>query len=142
MPPTGLTKDAGWQIGVSRTLPVPADRLWDFLAGADGRALWLGPGPVTAERGTGYRLTDGTTGEVRGVRPRPGGGLRLTHRPPGGHETTVQISVTPAPSSPDRSVLRLHEERLRSAAERAARRDHWTAVAAAVTAAVTDPAGP
>ncbi|HEV7626427.1 MAG TPA: SRPBCC domain-containing protein [Streptomyces sp.] len=64
-PSTGLTKDAGWQIGVSRTLPLP-----------------------------GLTLADGTTGEVRGYREgsrirlthRPAGAQT---------ETTVQFTVTP-----------------------------------------------
>jgi uncharacterized protein YndB with AHSA1/START domain len=137
MPPTGLTKDAGWEIGVSRTLPVPADRLWEFLTGDEGRALWLGHGTLVAERGAAYRTTEGTTGEVRGTRSRPGGGLRLTRRPPDGPESTLQITVTPAASSTAKSVLRFHEERLSSAEEREERRRHWKAVADAVTTAVS-----
>lgn len=136
--PTGLTKDAGWQIGVSRTLPCPADGLWDFLNSEPGRALWLGGGsglPAEPERGTGYRTEDGTAGQVRGHRARPGGGLRLTRRPAGGRESTIQVTVTPA-ATPGRAVLRLHEERLASAAEREDRRRHWAAVADAVAAAI------
>jgi hypothetical protein len=34
--PTGLTKDAGWQIGVSRTLPDPPSPVWDFISGPEG----------------------------------------------------------------------------------------------------------
>lgn len=42
--PTGLTQDAGWEIGVSRTLPLPADALWDFVAGEEGWPSGSGPG--------------------------------------------------------------------------------------------------
>jgi hypothetical protein len=40
--PVGLTKDAGWEIGVSRTLPVPLEAACEFLTSPGGAALWLG----------------------------------------------------------------------------------------------------
>lgn len=40
--PTGLTKDAGWQIGVTRTLPTDLDIAWDYLLSPAGLSLWLG----------------------------------------------------------------------------------------------------
>jgi uncharacterized protein YndB with AHSA1/START domain len=42
--PIGKTKDAGWQIGVSRTLAHPADKVWELLTSERGTAVWLGPG--------------------------------------------------------------------------------------------------
>ncbi|MFG2921637.1 SRPBCC domain-containing protein [Streptomyces sp. NPDC048305] len=119
--PTGLTKDAGWEIGVSRTLPLPADALWDFVTGEEGVALWLGPGAVLpTEKGAAYRTADGTAGEIRSY--RPGDRVRLTHG-----TTTVQVAVVPAGTG-DRSVLRFHQEHLASAREREDRRAHWKGV--------------
>lgn len=40
----GETADAGYQIGVQRTLPVPKDQLWELLTSPDGLAIWLGEG--------------------------------------------------------------------------------------------------
>jgi uncharacterized protein YndB with AHSA1/START domain len=40
----GRTKDAGWQIGVSRTVDHPIEQVWDFLTSAAGTAVWLGHG--------------------------------------------------------------------------------------------------
>jgi len=58
--PTGLTKDAGWQIGVSRTLPHPPFAVWDFVSGPEGLALWLGPSAhLTARRAAPYRTAAG-----------------------------------------------------------------------------------
>ncbi|MBC2875465.1 MULTISPECIES: SRPBCC family protein [Streptomyces] len=119
--PTGLTKDAGWQIGVSRTLPHPAAVVWDFVAGSEGIALWLGPGAVlTPERGTPYRTTAGVTGEVRGYRPADR--IRVTHG-----TTTVQVALAPAADGA-RTTLRFHQEHLASAEERERRRAHWRRV--------------
>ncbi|MFD7865125.1 SRPBCC domain-containing protein [Streptomyces sp. NPDC057682] len=119
--PTGLTQDSGWQIGVSRTLPLPPALVWDFVSGADGLALWLGPGAVLApERGTPYRTDDGVTGEVRGY--RPGDRIRVTHG-----TTTVQVALAPAAGG-TRTMLRFHQEHLAGPEERERQRAHWQQV--------------
>ncbi|MFB8028482.1 SRPBCC domain-containing protein [Streptomyces sp. NPDC056465] len=127
--PTGLTQDAGWEIGVSRTLPLPVDALWEFVAGEEGVALWLGPGAeLPTEKGAAYRTADGVEGEIRSY--RPGDRVRLTHGP-----TTVQVAVAPGGSA-GRSVLRFHQEHLASAEEREERRAHWQGVMDRVEAAL------
>ncbi|WP_181768574.1 SRPBCC family protein [Streptomyces albidus (ex Kaewkla and Franco 2022)] len=135
-PPTGLTKDAGWQIGVSRTLPFPGEQVWRFLTAPEGLALWLGgEARIEPRRGAPYTLGDGTTGEVRGH--QEGSRLRLTHRPPGAErETTVQFTVTSRGGS---CVLVFHQERLAGAAEREDRRRHWLSVMDAVAEALSGP---
>ncbi len=42
--PVGLTRDAGWQIGVSRTLPIDLETAWKLLTSRMGLGLWLGEG--------------------------------------------------------------------------------------------------
>ncbi|MFE3472564.1 MULTISPECIES: SRPBCC domain-containing protein [unclassified Streptomyces] len=119
--PVGLTRDAGWEIGVSRTLHQPPQAVWEFITGPEGVALWLGAeGRLPTERGAPYRTADGTEGEIRSY--RPGDRVRLTYGP-----STVQVAVTPG-SSEGRAVLRFHQERLASAEEREERRTHWKAV--------------
>ncbi|GGQ45759.1 SRPBCC domain-containing protein [Streptomyces mutabilis] len=115
--PTGLTKDVGWQIGVSRTLPQPAAIVWAFISAPEGVALWLGPGAVlTPQRGTFYRTTEEVTGEVRGYRADR---VRVTHG-----TTTVQVALTTAADGA-RTTLRFHQEHLASAEERERQRAHW-----------------
>ncbi|QGV79127.1 SRPBCC domain-containing protein [Streptomyces ficellus] len=119
--PTGLTRDAGWQIGVSKTLALPVGALWDFLASPEGVAIWLGAteGGLPTEKGTAYETADGTVGEVRSY--RPGDRVRLTHG-----TTTVQVAVSA--NGPGRTVLTFHQEHLASAEERERRRAHWQGV--------------
>lgn len=38
---TGLTKDAGWQFGLRKTIDLPANQVWDFLFTESGAVLWL-----------------------------------------------------------------------------------------------------
>ncbi|MEO7556666.1 MAG: SRPBCC domain-containing protein [Acidimicrobiales bacterium] len=127
--PTGLTKDSGWQIGVSRTLPYLPEEVWDLISGREGLALWLGPGTaLSPDLGVRYRTLGGVTGEVRGY--RRGERIRVTH-----DATTVQVSVTPA-NDGAATVLRFHQERMASAQERSRQRAHWQQVMIEVVAAL------
>ena len=123
--PTGLTRDAGWQIGASCTFPVDLAAAWELLLSPRGLALWLGDlvtGPLAA--GTAYATADGTTGEVRSLREQDR--VRLTWRPPGrAKPATVQLALTAAPRG---TTVRFHTERLGSAEEREELRRHWHAV--------------
>lgn len=128
MSPVGLTKDAGWQIGVSRVVRHPVEEVWDLLMSAEGLACWLGPGAeLPSTVGEAYAAHDGTTGELRSLRPHDR--VRLTHQPPGQeHATTVQVALTPPASGPTGTTIRFHQERLTSAEERERQRAHWQGV--------------
>lgn len=127
MSPTGLTRDAGWEIGVSRTFPVPAEQAWDVVVDGPGLAVWLGEGAVLPDQvGGSVRADDGAEGELRSLRPLDR--VRLTWQPPGrqGRPTTVQVVVVPAASGG--ASVRFHQEHLADADERERQRAHWKAV--------------
>ncbi len=118
---TGLTRDAGWQVGVRRTVPAQPDAVWTLLRSREGTEAWLG-GPLEIAVGP-YRLADGTDGEIRV--DEPGSHLRLTWRPPGREApTVVQVRVLPAASG---STIAFHQEWLDGPEEREAMRARWTA---------------
>lgn len=123
--PVGLTRDAGWEVGASRTVPHALDEVWRLLASDEGLALWLGEGArLDPVRGSRYATADGTEGEVRGY--REGNRIRLTWRPPGwSHDSTLQVAVTPARRG---TTLRFHQERLADADERERQRERWRSV--------------
>ena len=125
----GETRDAGFQIGVRRTLPLPAAALWRLIVSAEGRRAWLGAGPDFAlEPGAAYTLDDGAQGEVRVA--RPGSHLRLSWQPGGWpRASTIQVRVLPGGAH---SVLAFHQEHLPDAAAREARRAHFSAAVAAL----------
>src|SRR5688500_4732268 len=108
--PVGKTKDAGWEIGVSRTVPCTVDAAWDLVMSAAGLDGWLGPGvgALPDEPGAGYATADGVQGELRSFRPLDR--VRLTWQPPGwSHDSTVQVAVRATPSG--KTSLRFHQER-------------------------------
>ena len=61
----GLTKDVGWQFGLSKTLPYPQKYLWDFMFSKEGLTIWLGELKDALELKKPYRTHDGTEGLVR-----------------------------------------------------------------------------
>jgi uncharacterized protein YndB with AHSA1/START domain len=125
----GQTKDVGFEIGVSKTLPFPVERVWQVLTSPEGVRLWLGDGvELGTAKGDRYETADGTTGEIRSFHEHDR--VRLTWRPADwDHDTTVQIAVH---AQGARTRLTFHQEWLADADERARQRDHWRAVLATV----------
>jgi uncharacterized protein YndB with AHSA1/START domain len=116
MSATGLTQDAGWQAGASRTFPVDRTTAWSALVSGPGLRAWLG-GLDALPTGTGdpYETEDGVRGEVRSWRPEDR--LRLKWQPPGRAEPAVlQVALS---ESRGGTVVRLHADHLADADERA-----------------------
>ena len=133
---TGHTKDAGWEIGVSKTLPARVDHLWDLLTSPSGLSLWLGDGVdlPSVRSGARYRTADGTEGEIRSYHERHR--IRLTWRPKDwDHDTTLQLTVRQA-AGPGKTRLGIHQEWLAGAEERERQRGHWQAVIARIEEAL------
>lgn len=131
--PTGLTKDAGWEIGVSKVVPFPVEQVWALLLTEPGH--WLGTGAGLPSRvGEAWRADDGTHGELRSVHELDR--VRLTFHPPHwSHDSTVQVAVRETPTG-TRVVFR--QERMASADEREAQRVHWQGVMTGIVAALED----
>lgn len=137
--PTGLTKDVGWQIGVSMTVDHPVEAVWDLLTSPEGIAIWLGDGVAFEGMvGESYETAHGVRGELRSYRPRDR--IRLTWRPATwDHDTTAQVAVQ---AKGARTLVRFHQERLADNQERERQRAHWKRVAAEVERALDRRARP
>ena len=132
--PVGKTKDAGWQIGLSRTIATDLESAWRYLISDRGLAVWLGDGVETPlAKGQVFETDDGTTGDIRSLRERDR--IRLTWQPVDRPDpATVQIALTPTSTG---CTFRFHTERLYDEAEREFMRSHWRNIADAVEAALT-----
>lgn len=125
----GLTRDVGWEIGVSRSFPCTADDAWAVLTAGAGLAMWLGELDRLPEaKGEPYRTAAGTTGEIRSY--RPGDRIRLTWQPAGrDRPATVQVALSErATARGPSTTVRFHAEHLADAEERESLRGHWTEV--------------
>jgi uncharacterized protein YndB with AHSA1/START domain len=120
----GKTRDAGWQIGVRRTLPVDYKAAWKLITSPEGIALWLGTNAsLDLSVSSAYTLDDGAAGEVRVFKPNSH--LRLTWRPPSWpRPSTIQVRVIPKDEG---TVVAFHQEGLPGPEEREMRRAHFTA---------------
>ena len=121
----GQTSDAGFQVGVQKTLPVPPEAAWALLTGGPGRDLWLGRvEALEFRKGQRFRTVEGHEGEIRSC--VPGERLRLTWSHPGlARTSTLQLYLAAAG---ERTSVRFHHERLSGSEERELMRSHWRRV--------------
>jgi uncharacterized protein YndB with AHSA1/START domain len=118
--PVGKTKDAGWEVGVRKTVDAPLDIVWNFLLGA-GLPLWLGNTKLVLEKGAPYETDDDIKGTVlsysEGLR------IRLSWQPiEWNHDSTLQLTVKAAMTG---TTIAFHQERLSGREERKIMLGHW-----------------
>jgi uncharacterized protein YndB with AHSA1/START domain len=120
---TGSTKDAGWEVGVRRTVAAPVAAVWSFLLG-DGLPLWLGRTTLTLEKGAEYATDDEIAGRIlsytEGLR------VRLSWQPSEwDHDSTLQLTVRAAETG---ATIGFHQEGLSGREERKIMLGHWKEV--------------
>lgn len=120
----GQTRDAGFQIGVRRILPIEHKAAWRLLTSREGVRMWLGEIEGELAKGVAYRLSDDTIGHVS-VFVRLSH-LRITRQPQASaRASTIQLRVIP---NGDCTTVAFHEEQLPRPDERAQRRIYYRAV--------------
>lgn len=117
---TGLSNDAGWEVGVRKTVDAPVQKVWAFLLGA-GLPLWLGNTKLPLEKGAAYATDDDISGTVlsytEGLR------VRLSWQPgEWNHDSTLQLTVRAAETG---TTIAFHQERLTGREERKIMLGHW-----------------
>lgn len=121
--PTGSTADAGWELGVRRTVPDSPDEIWQSLL-ADWLPAWLEVDSVPKMVGAPLRRGAQVCGRVVGC--HVGRRVRLRWHPPHlDHETVFQVTLLEAASG---CTIAIHQERLRGSAERQELLERWTDV--------------
>lgn len=125
---TGLTKDAGWELGVRQTVPAPLDTVWAYLLG-DGLPVWLGEiDALPIEKGAAYETRDGVRGTIRSY--TDGLRVRLTWQPEDWpHDSTLQVTVKETAGG---TTVGFHHDRLADREERKLMLGHWKNVAASI----------
>jgi uncharacterized protein YndB with AHSA1/START domain len=132
---TGETQDADFQIGVSRTLDVPPERVWAVVRSDRGLRAWLGETKgLSLRAGVRFATLDGAAGEVRVVSEKH---VRLTWAPEGWPKpSTIQVRVEPKEGG--RSLVSFEQEGLPGPAEREERRAHYRAALDALEEVLRD----
>lgn len=121
----GQTSGAGYQVGVQKTLPVPAERAWKLLIEGPGRDIWLGKVEcLELRKGEQYHTGEDAWGEIRSA--LPGQRIRLTWRRADMEQaSTLQLYLT---GSGNKTSVKFHQEQLSSLEERERMREHWREV--------------
>jgi len=132
--PVGVTKDAGVQIGVRKTLAASRERVWDFLVSEAGMKLWIGDvRPFPLQVGQTFESEDGVTGKLTVVIPQQK--LRMTwKRLQWDSPSRLQIYVLDAKSG--KTTVSFHQEMLEDVYMREMMRRHWENAAEKLKAAL------
>lgn len=124
---TGETADAGFEVGVHKTVEISKTAAWKTITSTRWMARWLYAAPKLVEKRP--FSNEKVVGEVRVM--RPGERLRLAWKPTGWKQgSTVQIRVGNAPNGKTR--IGFHHEKLADAKMRERMRAHWKAAAAEI----------
>jgi uncharacterized protein YndB with AHSA1/START domain len=121
--PVGVTKDAGVQIGVRRTLAVNKENLWNYLISPRGLSLWIGNvSDFRLQKGFEFASAEGVSGQLTVVQPLHK--LRMTwKRPEWERPSRLQIYVLSANSG--KTTVAIHQEILEDVYIRELMRRFW-----------------
>ncbi|OJV14376.1 MAG: hypothetical protein BGO21_16730 [Dyadobacter sp. 50-39] len=117
---------SGYEVGVSRTVPVPAAKAWEIISSEAGLATWLG---ALTEGRVGiaetFKTEDGITGTITVL--EPGSHFRMAWKTEyWRNNSTLQVRVVGSKSkTAGKSVITFHHEQLPRAADRDAMKRHW-----------------
>lgn len=117
---------SGYEVGISRTFPIPVHKAWELIASEEGLSLWLG---ALADGHMGvsetFKTKDGITCTITVL--ETGSHFRIAWKPEYWRfNSTLQVRVIGSRSkSAGKSVISFHHEKLPRAADRDAMKRHW-----------------
>jgi uncharacterized protein YndB with AHSA1/START domain len=132
----GETADAGFQVGVQRSVGATTTEAWELITSRP--ELWLGEGASVAfDQGARYDVPPGggdpgASGEIRVV--KPGNRLRMTWQPQD-WPAPATLQVTLSTSESGKTAITVHMEKLPDADAREAMRERWRGALERIAAA-------
>ncbi|GAA3404788.1 SRPBCC domain-containing protein [Paenibacillus hodogayensis] len=128
--PTGVTKDAGVQIGVRKTVAMSVAEAWQLLLSPEGLALWIGTmDSLPLQVGHSFESKEGVSGKITVVEPLRK--LRMTwKRPEWDEPSRLQLYVLAAKSG--KTTIALHQEMLEDVYMRDIMKRFWDDVLTAI----------
>lgn len=131
--PVGLTKDVGWQFGLSKTFPYAQTYLWDFMFSEAGLSIWLGELTDELKVKKNYRTKGGIEGFVRVFTPYSH--IRMNWKKKNWENTsTVQVRIM---GDDKKATIRFHQEKLQDHNQREEMKLHWNKIMTAIERALT-----
>lgn len=131
--PVGLTKDAGWQFGLRRTLPYSLEYLWDFMFSMKGLKIWLGELDKEPEIKKAYKTKDGIEGLIRVFTPYSH--IRLSWKKKDWENISiVQVRVI---GNREKATISFHHEKLSDSHQREEMKLYWNKKMTEIEDAIT-----
>lgn len=122
----GQTQDAGFEIGIQRTISIDSAELWEWLLSAEGAEVWLGiRTEIPARKGANFSSRDGSY-EVRSI--VEGRKIRL-RKVYDNSISTIQLYLTP---KKEKTALLVHHEKLENSTQREKMKRQWQDILQAV----------
>lgn len=128
----GKTADAGFEIGVQKTLQISPKSAWKMLISREGVKIWLGDaGSLKLETGKKFKTKDGIEVEIRTVdrgkkiRLKLGTSILQIYLLPSGKYVSSSSKIDTSAKS---TSIGFHQEKLSTKSEREEMRKHWQGV--------------
>jgi uncharacterized protein YndB with AHSA1/START domain len=116
----GKPTDAGWEVGVRKTVDAPLDTVWAFLLGK-GLGIWLGNTRLNLTKGARFETDDDIRGSIISISDKSR--IRLTWQPgEWDHDSTLHVTVKKTDIG---TTIGFVHERLTSRDERKIMLTHW-----------------
>lgn len=106
----GLTKDAGWQFGIRKTMPANLETLWNLFFSDRGLGFWC----------EGVDQNFSTFKEYSHIR------TKWRHRD-FAEDTNLQIRFIPSKNK-DKTTISFHVDKLKNESQREMTKDYWSKV--------------
>jgi len=121
--PVGVTKDAGVQIGVRKTVALEKEEVWGFLTSPQGLPLWLGDvSGFRLQKGYEFQSAEGITGKLTVVLPNQK--LRMRWKLPEWEKPSrLQLLLLSVASG--KTTVAIHQEMLEDVYVRELMRRFW-----------------
>jgi len=134
--PVGQTHDAGFQMGVRKTVPGNTQDIWDFLFSEEGLGIWLGeidPDELVIRKE--FSLSNDVTGKITVFEPYSH--LRMSWKKKGWINTT-RLQIRVIGSGEERTVISFHQEMLTGPEQREQMKAYWENTLSSIKSAIQE----
>ena len=131
----GETANAGFEVGVQKTVDLSPQQTWQLLTSRKGLLLWLGEvDDLNLVKGEKFQTKDGSSGEIRSIKRAER--IRIKWQPnDGSNSSTFQITLSPVKN---KTSIRVHHENLSRDTSRSEMQKRWRTILEKINESVSD----
>lgn len=119
----GKTKNAGWQVGIRKTIPLTSDQLWNFITGNQGMQIIIGDTISATNSYNQDRISEKEI-QYKITTIVQNSHLRMQWRLPDWKEYSI-LQIRVYSTGQNKAVLAIHQEKLVNGNTRAVMKKYW-----------------